>query len=330
MVWPIGQPAGELHSIALRGRELWLKLARDADLWVNPCGSIHLAFRDDEMVVLEEFASRAAALGYGCALITRDEVLRRTPAANPSGLLGGLFSPTELCVNPRNAIRILPEWLARRFAVQFHFATAITRVDSGRLWSADGRFWNFDKVIVCGGSDFETLFPALFATSGLVRCKLQMLKTAPQPGGWRLGPHLASGLTLRHYANFGVCESLSVLKKRISAESPELDRYGIHVMVSQNDSGELIFGDSHEYDGAIEPFDKVAIDDLIVRELRRLIHVPDWTIVARWHGIYGKHPTQPLFEAQPLPHVHIRTGTGGAGMTMAFGLAERSWEEQSW
>jgi len=329
MVWLIGQPVGELLAVAQRSRRAWLDLAKEAGLWVNPCGSIHLASRADEWAVLEEFALDGPALGYECTLLTRDEVLKCSPAANPEGLLGGLFSASELCVNPRKAIGTLPGWLAERFGVRFEFDTAIVGVDPCEVRSAGGRAWTFDRTVVCGGADFETLFPALFAASGLLRCKLQMLKTARQPEGWALGPHLASGLTLRHYASFAACPSITALKKRVAAETPELDRYGIHVMASQNNEGAVILGDSHEYDDAIEPFDKRAIDDLILRELRRLIRLPDWSIAEYWHGIYAKHPTQPLFSAEPLPGVHVCTGTGGAGMTTAFGLAEQCWERWS-
>jgi FAD dependent oxidoreductase TIGR03364 len=329
MVWPIGQPSGDRHTTALRSRAVWLELGREAGLWVNPCGSIHLAHREDEWAVLEEFARAAPDLGYACELWARDEVLGRTDAANPDGLIGGLFSPTELAVDPRAAIRMLPGWLAGRFGVRFEFGAAITGIDQGWVRRADGRSWEFHRTVVCGGADFETLFPDIFRASGLRRCKLQMLATAAQPGGWRLGPHLASGLTLRHYANFGVAPSLCAVRERIAAEAPELDRFGIHVMASQNDAGEVILGDSHEYDEAISPFDNAEIDDLIVRELRRVIRLPDWTIARRWHGVYAKHEERPVFEAEPLPGVHIRTGTGGAGMTMAFGLAERCWEAWS-
>ena len=192
--------------------------------------------------------------------------------------------------------------------------------------SADGRGWSFDRIIVCGGADLETLFPALFRTSGLSRCKLQMQKTVSQPHGFKIGPHLASGLTLRHYSNFAVAASLPALKRRIATETPELDLYGIHVMAAQNDAGEVVLGDSHEYDSAIEPFSKAGIDDLVLRELRRVIRLLSWDVFERWYGIYAKHPTEPLFEAEPLPGVHIQTGTGGSGMTMAFGLSERFWE----
>jgi FAD dependent oxidoreductase TIGR03364 len=332
MVWPIGQPAGELHAIALQSRAAWLELAREADLWVNPCGSIHLAHRDDEWAVLEEFARAAPDLGCACELLPRDKVIAGgtfTPGANPEGLRGGLFSKTELCVNPRAALRRLPEWLAERFAVGFEFCTAITHVDDRQIRSADGRIWGSGRTIVCSGADFATLFPNVFRASGLRRCKLQMMKTVPQPDGWKLGPHVASGLTLRHYSSFAVCESLAALRRRIAAETPDLEEYGIHVMAAQDDTGAVILGDSHEYDAAIEPFDKAAIDDLILRELRRVIRLPDWTIAERWHGIYARHSSEPIFAIEPLPRVHVATATGGAGMTMAFGLAERSWEQWS-
>lgn len=325
MVWPIGQPAGELHQIALASAKRWLRAGEEAGIWLNRCGSIHLAHRSDEWQVLQEFHAQSATLGFDCQLLTPDEVLRKSPAANPQGLLGGLYSATEMGVNPRTVIHQLPKWLPTKYDVKFEFETTITHVDSGTVRAADGDTRQFDKIIVCGGADFATLFPDVLASAGMKPCKLQMLRTVPQRDNWRIGTHIASGLTLRHYHNFDVCPSLAKLKERIAHETPELDRYGIHVMASQTDAGEVILGDSHEYGDDIEPFDKSPIDDLMLRELRKVLHLPDWTIAERWHGIYAKHPTQPMFEAEPLPNVHICTGTGGAGMTMSFGLAERCW-----
>ncbi|WP_240911563.1 TIGR03364 family FAD-dependent oxidoreductase [Paludisphaera soli] len=328
MVWPIGQPAGEAHAIAMRSRGIWLDIANGAGIWANPCGSINLANRDDEWDVLREFADVAPSLGYDCRLLTPGEIAELTDFANPTGLIGGLHSPCELCVNPRKAIRDLPRWLASRFGVRFEFGSAITGVGSGWAVASDGSRREFDRIVVCGGADFKTLFPDLCASSGLRRCKLQMLKVGP-PASGRLGPHLASGLTLRHYGNFAACSGLPGLRDRIAAETPELDEFGIHVMVSQNDEGDLILGDSHEYDSAVEPFDKAVIDDLILRELRRVIRLPSWNVTERWHGIYAKHPTRSSYVAEPMPGVSIRSGVGGAGMTMAFGLADRTWEEWS-
>lgn len=329
MIWPIGQPAGELRQIALASRERWVRLSREAGIWVNPCGSIHLAHRADEWDVLEEFHAHTAGLGNECSLLTAAEVLEQTPAVNQQHLLGGLHSPTELGVNPRKAIREIPRWLTQTYGVGFEFETTISEIDDGQLRSTDGRRWRFSRAVVCSGVDFQTLFPELLANANLKLCKLQMMQTVPQPQSWRLGPHLASGLTLRHYQNFAVCSSLAALKQRIAIETPELDEFGIHVMASQNDAGEVILGDSHEYGPEVEPFDKARIDELMLRELRKILHLPDWTIAQRWHGLYAKHPSQPAFEARPQPNVHVCTATGGAGMTMSFGLAERAWQRWS-
>ncbi|HTN76773.1 MAG TPA: TIGR03364 family FAD-dependent oxidoreductase [Pirellulaceae bacterium] len=327
MIWPIGQPAGEWQAVALRSRAAWLELSQRAGVWVHDRGSLHLAHRADEWAVLEEFAQLNSATTNSIKLLSRDAVLACCPAANPTNLIGGLFSSTELGVNPRTASATIAAWLAEHYGVEFHWNTAVVAVEDGVVRTADNRHSRCDRVVVCGGADFAALFPELLRAAGMKRCKLQMLKTAPQPQGWQSGPHIASGLTLRHYANFAHCLSLVALKERIAHETPELDQFGIHVMASQNDRGEMILGDSHEYDAEISPFDSTVIDDLMLRELRKLIHLPDWTITQRWHGSYAKHPTQPFYSAEPQPRTHICTGLGGAGMTMSFGVAERLWEQ---
>src|SRR5205085_7457719 len=134
--------------------------------------------------------------------------------------------------------------------VRFHFRTPVVHVEEGRLATADGATHRAGLVLVCSGSDFESLLPAAFAGSGIRRCKLQMMRTGPQPGGWRLGPHLAGGLTLGHYKAFDACPSLPALRRRVAETMPEYVRSGVHVMASQNDRGEVIVGDSHAYDAS--------------------------------------------------------------------------------
>ena len=136
MVWPIGQPHGEHYETAMLSRTRWLRLATEAGLWVNPCGSIHVAHRDDEWTVLQEFHELAKSHGVSCELLTPTQVHERTPAANPNGLLGGLFSPSELCVNPREATRSIPAWLQEEFGIAFQFDTHVASIENGV--NADG------------------------------------------------------------------------------------------------------------------------------------------------------------------------------------------------
>lgn len=322
MIWPIGQPAGELLSVALRSRDLWLELSSHGVVDVEECGSLHLAHRPDEVAVLEEFCDRET---HTACMITPEDATRRTPLANPDGLLGGMWSPTELRVDPRVASSRIATWLAEDRGVDVHFETLVTHVEDGTVHAADGRSWTAERIIVCSGSDLQTLYADVLARSGLQLCKLQMLKAVAQPSHRPGSPHIASGLTLRHYASFGGCPSLKTLQTRIAEETPELDRHGIHVMASQCRNGEVILGDSHEYGTDITPFDKAEIDALILRELQKVIRLDDWTICERWHGLYAKHPSFPVFESEAADGVQVCVGTGGAGMTLAFGLADRAW-----
>jgi glycine/D-amino acid oxidase-like deaminating enzyme len=94
-------------------------------------------------------------------------------------------------------------------------------------------------------------------------------------------------------------------------------------MASQNGLGEIIIGDTHEYGAAIEPFDRPYLDELILKYLAGMVHIPDLQIQARWHGIYAKHPSEPFLDVPLQPNVRAVLGLGGAGMTLSFGLAQR-------
>ena len=246
--------------------------------------------------------------------------MSRSRALKTNGLRGALWSPTEITIDPRVTIATLPSFLSERFGVQFRFGCAVRQIDSP-LIEAGSEQWKAENAIVCSGDDFESLYPETFASAGLTRVKLQMLRTAAQPDGWLLGPALAAGLTLRFYRSFSVCETLPALRGRIADETPEYDQWEIHGLVSQTSLGELTLGDSHEYGPIVDIFNKEAIDCLMLRYISTFLAAPDLSVAQRWYGVYVKHPDHPYLTLKPAPGVRIVTSPGGAGMTLSHGVA---------
>ncbi len=323
MIWPIGQPAGPLYETALRSRKIWLEILREAGLPYQPTGSLHAAYRADEVAVGAEFAAKSKSIGYDCAWLTAKETIYRSAALNPDGLLGALWSPVELSVDPRVVIRQLPGFLTERYGVEFHFNTAVQRIEMPILF-AGSKTVCAKTVVLATGEDYQTLFPETLAALGLERCKLQMLRTVPQSGGWQLGPSLAFGLTFRHYRAFQICESLPALAARIAEETPEFDRWGIHVLVSATADGALTLGDSHQYGLGVDIFDSAEINKLIHEFARCYVRAPALDIDQLWHGVYAKHPEETYIRYSPESNVHGLIVTSGSGMTLSFGLAEQT------
>lgn len=326
MLWPIGQPAGELHQTALRSRAHWQDVLNGSGLWHEKTGSLHLAYQPDEEAVIQEFIAQSAGDDYAVEWWGPENIATKTKAVRQEGLRGGMWSATEICVDPREIIRNLPTYLSEKYGVTFRFGVTATGYNAPTVQTSAGTL-EAENLYVCSGDDLQTLYPEVFVNLGLKRCKLQMMRTAPVSDGWRLGPMLAAGLTLRHYRSFEKCPTLPALRQRFAEENPAFDRYGIHVMASQNGRGELVLGDSHEYDQDIEPFDKVEIDRLVLDYLNTFLNAPELNIASRWHGIYIKHPTDPCQIARPEPGVTVVAAVGGAGMTLSFGLAERTVNE---
>ena len=309
-------------AFACRSAEIWLEILSSSGIWHERSGSLHLAYRDDEAQVLREFAQECDAHGEGVELLGPLEVRERAPAVKREGLQLAIWSRREVCVDPREVLSSLPEWLSRQFGVVFEFGATVSAVQMPKIRAAR-MTWSANRLWICSGDELGLLFGDQLRECGLLPCKLQMMRSYPYGEDSRIGPMLAAGLTLRHYQAFQNCPTLATLKSRVAHETPWLDRFGIHVLVSQNGRGELTIGDSHEYGDAIEPFDKTEIDEWILGYLTTFLDVPGLRIASRWHGTYARHGELPYVIIHPAPGATAITGLGGAGMTLSFGLAEQ-------
>lgn len=321
MVWPVGQPQGTLYDRAIYSRNTWAEICAETDIWHDPVGSLHLAYHADELQVMEEFV--AASKSYrNVEMLSAAATMEKTPAANPDGLLGAVWSPDEMIVESRQAVGQVAAYLQEKYGVVFHWNTAITRIEHPVVYSGK-RTWSADHVYVCSGADFETLYPEHFLEIPITKCKLQMLRLKAQPGNWRIGPSLCGGLSMTHYTAFKVAPSLDALKARYAEQYPEYIKWGIHVMASQNPTGELTIGDTHEYGLVHDPFDRDHLNELVMDYLATFTRFKTTEKLQTWNGIYAKMKNGTTeYIHSPEPGVTILNAPSGAGMTLSFGLAE--------
>jgi FAD dependent oxidoreductase TIGR03364 len=322
MIWPIGQQTGPLFERAMLSRSIYKQVCTEANIWHDEVGSLHLAYHDDELQVIAEYVE-ANKMHRDCALLSPSQTLEKSAAVNPQGLKGALWSGEEMIVESRVAIGEIAKCLAEKYDVEFHWNTAISQIDHPRVLSGK-RTWEADEIFVCSGADFETLYPELFLSANITKCKLQMMRLVAQPDGWRIGPSLCGGLSMIHYPGFQLAASLPLLRKRYEEQYADCLKWGIHVMVSQNGGGELTIGDSHEYGLVHDPFDKEFINHLIKTYLQSFASFKDWKLIQSWNGIYPKMTngqTELIIETEP--GVTVINGLGGNGMTLSFGLCEQ-------
>jgi FAD dependent oxidoreductase TIGR03364 len=323
LLWPIGQEPGAGLRRALRSRQIWDEVAEQAGIWIKPNGSLHLAYHDDEWDVLNEFAEMYKDEPYDVSLLNPNQAIlhsMRSGSIRTDFLKGVLWSTTEATVNSREAIRRIPLWLQEKFGLVLRFGTTVTSIEMPNIKTAT-EVWKVDKVFVCSGPDFETLYPHIFNEHRMTKCKLQMMKAVTSKPV-ELGPSLCAGLTLRHYQAFRKCPSLVKVDARYDEMMPDYKKDGIHVLVSQNNHGELIIGDSHHYGRTLEPFDTEKINQCILDYLRTFVTFDDLQVIERWNGTYPKTNDGGNLIIDPERDVKIVNGLGGAGMTLSFGLAE--------
>lgn len=324
MVWPVGQPDGKLYERAIRSKQIWKEIADSIGLWYDEAGSLHVANQPDEWEVLQELHSAFLKSGRPVNLLKRDSIAARFSGINTRNVIGGLYSDTEMIVDPREAIASIPSYLNEYLDVRFIWGKQVNAVETGKVYIGS-EIMAADLVCICSGADFETLYPDEFVSSGMVKCKLQMMRFLSSDNSYRIGTSVCGGLSLIHYNSFKAAPSLPALQKRYEEEMPDYLKWGIHVMVAQNDKGELTVGDSHEYGHTFDPFDKNVVNKLITGYLERFMETKDWQLIQSWNGTYPKMTNgEAGMVLNPAPGVYILNGLGGAGMTLSFGLAEET------
>ncbi|MHA4738064.1 TIGR03364 family FAD-dependent oxidoreductase [Dyadobacter sp. MSC1_007] len=320
MIWPIGQPEGKLYERALHAKSIWKEVLAGAKCWSHEGGSLHIAYYQDELEVIQQFVE--ASPYRPVRFLNAVETLEMSSAVNGAKLLGSLYSADEMIVDPREAIAAIPGYLETAFGVKFIWNTAISKIAYPQVYSGN-QSWSADEVFVCSGQDFETLYPEQFAAAPLTKCKLQMLRLEAQPDNWKIGPALCGGLSLIHYHGFKAAPSLPGLKARYERDYSEYLKWGIHVMASQNGLGEITVGDSHEYALTFDPFDREFINTMILDYLDTFAQFKSPKVFQTWHGIYPKMTNgQTEIVLKPESGVTIINGLGGNGMTLSFGLCD--------
>ncbi|MDR6808271.1 FAD dependent oxidoreductase TIGR03364 [Dyadobacter sp. BE34] len=320
MVWPIGQPEGKLYERALHAKSIWKEVLAGAKCWSQEAGSLHMAYQQDELEVIQQFVEVSPYRPV--SFLNAEQTLAKSPAVNPDGLLGALYSADEMIVDPREAIAAIPGYLTAALGVTFIWNTAISQVTYPAVLSGS-KSWSADEIFVCSGQDFETLYPEQFSAAPLTKCKLQMMRLEAQPDDWRIGPALCGGLSFIHYHGFKAAASLPGLKARYESEYAEYLKWGIHVMASQNGLGEITVGDSHEYALTFDPFDREFINTMILDYLGTFAQFKSPKVYQSWHGIYPKMTNGATeIVLKPESGVTIINGLGGNGMTLSFGLCD--------
>jgi FAD dependent oxidoreductase TIGR03364 len=280
-----------------------------------------LAYTDLENEVIGEYV--ASMQGIKSAFhLSPEQTKSKSPAAISKNLKGALWTEDEMIVDPRQAIWQIAAYMESLEKITIESNKAVTEIKNNKVFSGKVS-WEADLIMVCSGADFETLYPEIFRKTDITKCKLQMMRLVKQPDNWRIGPPLCAGLSFIHYKGFHVAPSLTKLKEVYEMQYPDLLELGIHVMVSQNGTGQLTIGDSHEYGLHLDPFDRQEINDKILGFLKTFAAFKDWSIESSWHGIYPKMTNGATeFILQVEPQVWIVNGLGGAGMTLSFGLGE--------
>lgn len=319
MVWPIGQPNGKFLNRAMKSRQIWIELCKSAKIWHKQTGSLQLLSNELEYEMGKEFMERESTHRPKLQLLNKQQTKAIFPLAHKNNR-GAIFSGTEVIVEAREAVRLIPAYLEAQHGVKFHFNTPVVEIANGFICTAKKHRFEADIIILCSGYETNLLYPEVYESAPITISQLNMLRSH------RLShtiPAICAGLSFLHYGSYDRLPSSAIYKKWATDNYPKQVYHGIHLLISQNYNNQLTIGDSHDYGMHHDPFQKDDIDQLILDYMNEVMEIPNLQISQRWTGQYLKMQNgQSEWFEEIESGVYLANGPGGAGMTLGFGMAE--------
>ncbi len=313
-----GQQDGECWRRAMRSRDIWLEIAAAADIPVLQRGLLMVARRREARAVLEEFL--ATEMGTECELVEPGDIEAYGQGLRAERFAAALFSPHEIRVESHEAIPRFAAYLAERFGVVFSRETVVHAAAPPRLETSRG-IVEAETVIVCPGDDFHTLHPDRLARYGLLRCKLHMMRLAPEAFDEKL-PAVMSDLGMVRYPGYSELPAATALRARLEAEQGDHLAGGVHLIVVRSGDNSLVVGDSHHYAATPDPFAPTRVDDLILDEYAHVFAGPTPPVSERWCGTYAWARDRLMLVDAPSDGLRIVLITSGTGASTSFAIAE--------
>ncbi|QII07780.1 TIGR03364 family FAD-dependent oxidoreductase [Rhodococcoides fascians A25f] len=307
--------SGDALEYARAGRSHWLELARTAGFWAAESGTHCVARHEDEFAVLEQFAELRGP--DHTVLLDRREVLDRLPIAD-TDVVGGLYMPIDVQVDPRTAAPAIARWLAD-CGVDFHWRTAATSFAPGIVHTSRGDL-HAGTTFVTVNHDIDRLFPEYAERGGLVRCRLHMMR-ATLPVRAPLPSPLFTGWSLLRYSGFENLPAVADVAARLQADHPDYVELDLHQMYTPQPDGSILLGDTHVREITTSPFQSEEGFEVLLTEAKSLFGVDRVDVTERWQGTYCSAPGSEFLLEEPVDRVHIVTVTTGIGMTTSMGLA---------
>ncbi|QJQ00912.1 TIGR03364 family FAD-dependent oxidoreductase [Herbaspirillum rubrisubalbicans] len=314
-----GQPPGIMLDLARESRAIWLHLAARAHFSAREAGTLLFARSQAEHDVLVEFMTvRARQYDYRASLL-EGEKLNALYNGRFSHHRSALHGTEDLQLYSREAMPALVAYLHSQ-GVHFRFNTLVHGTADGRLSTTAGEF-HAERVVVCSGHDYLTLFADRLQPMNLKQCRLQMLRIKTEEAV-PLTHAVLTGLSCTHYGAFSDLPTARAVHAEIEAKTPLLNKHGIHLLVSPTPYQELIVGDSHHYGSDSPPFNSEEVDQLL---LGLVEHTLDTRVqvIERWQGVYGSKGPGPFSALAIDDHTSVVLMHTGIGMSVGLGLGER-------